>query len=73
MRNAWMLIKKPRECRGSDWLRRMPSNLPTLKSFEFCWESCREQCFHRLCLAKVIGLPPCLESSNHRGALLASV
>jgi hypothetical protein len=51
MRNTWMLIKKPRECCSGDRLRRMPSNLPTLKRFEFCRESCCEQYYHRLCLA----------------------
>jgi hypothetical protein len=53
-----MLIKKPLERGSGDRLRGMASDLPTLKSLQFCWESRRKHDFHSLSLAKVVGFPP---------------
>jgi hypothetical protein len=42
-----MLIKKPLERRGGDRLRRMPSDLPTLKRLKFCRQSRRNEARNR--------------------------
>ena len=67
-----MLIKKPLGCRGGDRLRRMPSNLPTLKRFKFCRQSRRDEEFYCLGLAEVVGLSPSFEAlDNRRDSLLS--
>jgi hypothetical protein len=58
MSDLRMLIKKPLERGSGDRLRGMASDLPTLKSLQFCWESRRKHDFHSLSLAKVVGFPP---------------
>ena len=60
-----MLIKKPLECRGGDRVRRMPSDFPTLKRLKFCGQSSRDEGFHCLGLAEIVGLSPSLEALNN--------
>ena len=67
-----MLIKKPFECRGGDRLRRMPSDFPTLKRPKFCWQSSRNEDFHGLGLAEVVGLSPGFEAFNNGSDSLLS-
>ena len=67
-----LLSKKLFECRGGDRLRRMPSNLPSLKRLNFCRQSRRVEEFDCLRLAKVVGLSPGFEALNNwRNRLLS--
>jgi hypothetical protein len=53
-----MLIEKPFKRGSGDRLRGMASDLPALKSLQFCGQSGGKQDFYGLGLAKVIGLAP---------------
>ena len=48
MSDLRMLIKKPLERGGGDWLRGMASDLPALKSLQFCRQPGRLKNLYRL-------------------------
>jgi hypothetical protein len=63
---AGMFIQKSLEGSGRNRWGRTPSGFPLLQGGEFGWHASGNKSADCLGLAQAVGLPPCLETENHR-------
>jgi hypothetical protein len=61
-----MFIQKPLESSGRNRWGRTPSGFPLLQGGEFGWHASGNKSADCFGLAQAVGLPPCLETENHR-------